>query len=52
METAIRREKLLKKWHRPWKFRLIESLNRDWLDLHDSIDTLESLVEVEALSRP
>ena len=39
MEAAIKREKLLKKWHRDWKFRLIERHNPDWLDLHDHIDT-------------
>jgi putative endonuclease len=38
MEDAIRREKLLKKWHRTWKFRIIEALNPNWLDLHDHID--------------
>ena len=38
MEEAIRREKLLKKWHRDWKFRIIEAMNPDWLDLHDHID--------------
>ncbi len=51
MEIAIRREKLLKKWHRPWKFRLIEEMNPDWLDLHDSIDTIATLVEEQATSR-
>ncbi len=38
MEEAIHREKLLKKWHRDWKFRIIEAMNPDWLDLHESID--------------
>jgi putative endonuclease len=51
MENAIRREKLLKKWHRDWKFRIVEQMNPNWLDLHDSIDTIASLVE-EAGSRP
>jgi putative endonuclease len=48
MDIAIRREKLLKKWHRDWKFRLIEGMNPDWLDLHDSIDSLATLVEEQA----
>jgi putative endonuclease len=48
MEDAIHREKLLKKWHRPWKFRIIEEMNPQWLDLHDSIDTIASLVEQKA----
>ncbi len=52
MEDAIRREKLLKKWHRPWKFRIIEEMNPDWLDLHGSIDTLATLVQPPAGSRP
>jgi putative endonuclease len=38
MDEAIRREKLLKKWYRDWKFRLIEAQNPDWRDLHDEID--------------
>jgi len=37
MESAITREKLLKKWKRRWKLELIESLNPDWHDLYDSI---------------
>jgi hypothetical protein len=48
MEDAIRREKQLKKWKREWKFRIIEEMNPDWLDLHDSIDTLATLVEAKA----
>jgi putative endonuclease len=52
MELAIRREKLLKKWHRTWKFRIIEERNPDWRDLHDSIDTLATLVEPLAGPRP
>lgn len=37
MESAIMREKVLKKWHRAWKIRLIEKTNPDWLDLYDEI---------------
>ena len=33
METAIRREKQIKKWNRAWKVRLIEKVNPEWLDL-------------------
>ncbi len=33
METAIAREKQLKRWHRPWKINLIQSDNPDWVDL-------------------
>ncbi len=33
MESAIQREKRLKKWERRWKLRLIEESNPDWRDL-------------------
>ena len=33
METAIAREKQLKRWHRQWKINLIEAANPDWRDL-------------------
>ena len=33
MESAIRREKQLKKWNRDWKLRLIEERNPEWFDL-------------------
>jgi putative endonuclease len=36
-ENAIKREKLLKKWNRAWKIRLIEELNPNWDDLYPSI---------------
>jgi putative endonuclease len=52
MEDAIHREKLLKKWHREWKFRLIESVNADWLDLHNDIDANIFYEETEAPPRP
>ena len=37
MESAIIREKRLKKWNREWKLRLIEEMNPEWKDLYDSI---------------
>lgn len=37
MESAILREKVLKKWNRKWKIRLIESLNPEWRDLYEDI---------------
>src|SRR5207253_115724 len=37
MESAITREKRLKKWNRVWKLRLIEELNPDWRDLWEEI---------------
>jgi putative endonuclease len=33
MESAIMREKALKKWRREWKLRLIEERNPEWADL-------------------
>ena len=33
MESAILREKQLKRWHRQWKINLIESDNPHWIDL-------------------
>ena len=37
MESAIVREKSLKKWKREWKDKLIEELNPPWKDLYDEI---------------
>ncbi len=37
MESAIIREKRLKKWNREWKLRMIEEKNPEWKDLYDSI---------------
>ncbi len=45
MEQAIRREKQIKEWKRSWKFRLIETSNPDWLDIHDTIDVTMTLFE-------
>lgn len=36
-DTAITREKQLKKWHRDWKIKLIEKDNPAWTDLCQSI---------------
>ena len=33
MYNAISREKQLKRWHRQWKIKLIESENPQWVDL-------------------
>ena len=37
MESAITREKQLKKWNRMWKLREIELQNPEWKDLYDDI---------------
>ena len=33
-ESAITREKQIKRWKRQWKLRLIENDNPDWYDLY------------------
>ena len=35
INSAILREKQLKKWHRSWKLKLIEKDNPSWRDLAD-----------------
>ena len=37
MESAIAREKALKKWNRAWKIELIEKTNPKWTDLYYEI---------------
>ncbi|MBS1174953.1 MAG: Excinuclease subunit domain protein [Burkholderiaceae bacterium] len=37
MESAIMREKALKKWRREWKLELIEQNNAQWRDLWDEV---------------
>ncbi|MBY0422027.1 MAG: GIY-YIG nuclease family protein [Parvularculaceae bacterium] len=37
IESAIRHEKLIKKWRRAWKFELIETSNPDWRDISGSL---------------
>jgi putative endonuclease len=36
---AIRREKLIKKWHRDWKVNLVQSMNPGWDDLYAAISS-------------
>jgi len=36
-ESAVTREKRLKKWNRAWKIRLIEERNPGWNDLFPEI---------------
>jgi putative endonuclease len=33
-QSAIQREKQLKRWRRSWKIRLIEEKNPEWKDLY------------------
>lgn len=37
MESAIRREKAIKKWSRAWKLELVERTNPYWRDLYPEI---------------
>ena len=36
-ESAITKEKQIKKWRRKWKLRLIEERNPEWKDLYEKI---------------
>ena len=37
--VAIKREKLIKRWVRPWKIQLVETINPNWEDLWDGLTT-------------
>lgn len=37
IKSAIKREKLLKRWKRDWKIELIEKSNPNWDDLYSNI---------------
>ena len=37
MESAIPREKQMKKWNRAWKVRLIDVMNPSWRDLRPDV---------------
>jgi putative endonuclease len=37
IEDCIAHEKRIKRWHRAWKFDLIERANPDWLDLYETL---------------
>ena len=51
MESAILREKQIKKWNRIWKIRLIEEFNPNWNDLyHDIIFKMDSRLRALASS--
>ncbi|MBI4838283.1 MAG: GIY-YIG nuclease family protein [Nitrospirae bacterium] len=36
-ESAINRERQIKKWKRIWKLKLIEEENPQWIDLYENI---------------
>ena len=37
-ESALLREKQIKKWNRAWKLRLIEERNPEWEDLYETLN--------------
>jgi putative endonuclease len=37
IDSAIAREKQLKKWNRAWKVRLVEKVNPGWRDLYPDL---------------
>ena len=37
VESAINREKVIKKWNRLWKINLIKKENPEWIDLYEKI---------------
>ena len=37
VESAIKREKQLKNWHRDWKINLVNNANPEWKDLSEKI---------------
>jgi putative endonuclease len=37
MESAILREKRIKKWNRAWKTKEVAAMNPEWRDLYDEI---------------
>ena len=53
MESAIRREKSIKRWHRKWKIELVEAENPTWRDLAEDFG-FDSLIKkkVDPGSKP
>ena len=53
MDSAIRREKSIKRWHRQWKMQLVEAENPTWRDLAEDFG-FDSLIKkkVDPGSRP
>ena len=44
LESAVKKERQLKNWHREWKINLIESKNNEWKDLYsDAADPIKIL---------
>ena len=45
INSAIAREKQLKKWNRKWKLRIIEEFNPDWNDLYYEYGGTDDLLD-------
>lgn len=41
IETAIKREKQIKKWKREYKENVINTLNSNWEDLHEKVRDMQ-----------
>ena len=52
METAIRREKSIKRWQRQWKLELIGLENPTWRDLAEDFGFESLIKKVDPGSRP
>ena len=50
MESAIQREKHIKKWNRQWKINLIEAINPDWRDI--AVDSGFPMLPTQFLEKP
>ena len=40
IESAIDREKKMKKWNRAWKNKMISDFNPEWLDLFNDVEEM------------
>ena len=49
VDEAIAREKVLKKWERAWKYRLIETMNPEWKDLAEYLNKTVEFVKEKNL---
>jgi putative endonuclease len=38
-ESAFQRERQMKEWKRKWKLELIETMNPDWADLYETLNS-------------
>ena len=52
MESAIRWEKSIKRWHRQWKIELVERDNPTWQDLAEDLGFESLIKEVDLGSSP